>query len=231
MDFTPWNRLLQEYVNDQGRIDYGRWQKTSMQPLDQWLENMGTVRWQELNDQGAIALLVNLYNALTIRQVLQRYPIESIRPDLLRIPNWIAFVRFFSRDLYTLNGERLSLNDIEHNLLRKRFSEPRIHFALVCASVGCPLLRSQAYWPDRAFAQLEEDAHRFINNPDKVHYNPDSNMLHCSKIFKWYEADFLKVAESIAAYIHRYRPEIPLSDNLQISYLPYSWQLNQRMSS
>jgi hypothetical protein len=88
--------------------------------------------------------------------------------------------------------------------LRKKFNEPRIHFALVCASLGCPLLRKEAYYGETVRNQLEDDAMRFINNPDKVRYEASTQTLYCSKIFKWYKKDFLQVAASIPDYIRGY---------------------------
>ncbi len=231
IDFTLWDRLLREYVDDQGRVDYARWQQKSMAALDQWLAEIGPIDVQSLDRPTAIAFLINLYNALTIQQVLHKYPIDSIQPQFLSMPNWFAFLRFFTKPIYTLNGQSLSLNTIEHKLLRQQFQEPRIHFALVCASIGCPLLRAEAYIPDRLTQQLEADADRFMHDPDKVRYDVTSQVLYCSKIFKWYKADFLTVADSIAAYIDRHHTAIKFPKTVKIAYLPYSWDLNQRTSS
>ena len=231
LDFAIWDRLLRKYVDDQGRVAYGLWQQESLPELDQWLAEMTSVDLQSLERTDAIATLLNLYNALTIRQVLHRYPIQSIRPKFLGIPNWLAFLRFFTKTVYTLNDQPLSLNAIEHDILRQQFLDPRIHFALVCASVGCPLLRPAAYGPAMLSAQLEDDCDRFINNPDKVRYDAPSNTLFCSKIFKWYQADFLTVADSVSGYCDRYYTAAQLPVSVNVVYLPYSWQLNQRTSS
>jgi Protein of unknown function, DUF547 len=230
-DFTLWDNMLREYVNDRGRVDYARWQQASARELDRWLVDVRQTELQALDRDGAIAFLVNLYNALTVQQVLRNYPIPSIRPKVLGIPNWLALLWFFARKRYTLKGQSLSLNTIEHNILRQQFQDPRIHFALVCASIGCPLLRSGAYVPDTVSRQLEEEACRFVNNPDKVRYDPTSQTLYCSKIFKWYRADFLTVVGSIPAYINLYRTGVKLPEMVEIVYLPYSWDLNQRTSS
>jgi Protein of unknown function, DUF547 len=231
LDFASWDRMLQNYVNEQGLVDYARWQQESAEDLDRWLLSVNSVDIRKLDRESTIAFLINLYNALTIQQVLKKYPIPSIQPKFLGIPNWLAFLRFFTQKIYTLNGQALSLNAIEHDLLRSRFQEPRIHFALVCASGGCPLLRSEAYVPERLMAQLTEDAERFIKNPDKVRYDEASKTLYCSKIFKWYGADFRSAAGSIPAYISRYFTGIRLPEPVAIAYLPYSWDLNQRTSS
>ncbi len=226
--FASWDKLLRNYVNDQGRVAYGQWRQESLPELEQWLTEMGNVDLQELTRKQAIATLLNLYNALTIRQVLHQYPITSIRPKVLGIPNWLAFLQFFTKTVYTLNGRSLSLNNIEHDILRQQFLDPRIHFALVCASIGCPLLRAEAYGPDKLTEQLEEDCDRFINNPAKVRYDAASQTLYCSKILKWYKADFLTVADSIVKYCDRYYTAAQLPESVKVVYLPYSWQLNGR---
>lgn len=231
VDLTPWDRLLQQYVNDRGRVDYLRWQQEAAQELDQWLTAVSSTEIQNLERAVAIAFLINLYNALTIQQVLQHYPLDSIRPKILGIPNWLAFLRFFNQKIYTLGEQAVSLNGLEHDILRSRFAEPRIHFALVCASVGCPWLRPEAYRPDQLDQQLDEDARQFIQNPEKVRYDAAAGVLYCSKIFKWYAEDFLKEAAAIATYLNRYRPDAPIPADADIQYLPYSWQLNQRTSS
>ncbi len=230
-DFTPWDSMLKRYVNDCGQVDYGAWQSESDSDLNTWLKSLQSTDLRTLGHDDEIALLINLYNALTIRQVLQQYPITSIRPTFLGIPNWLAFLQFFTQTVYRLGAESMSLNGIEHGLLRKQFQEPRIHFALVCASVGCPLLRAEAYEPARLDEQLTADARRFIRNDDKVRYDEAQQVLYCSKIFRWYNTDFLAVAESIPDYIGQYRPDLNLPNRVTVKFLPYSWALNQRTSS
>lgn len=227
LNLAVWDSLLREYVNDQGQVAYGRWQHESLAELEQWLTDISGLDLQKLEREQAIAVLLNLYNALTIRQVLYQFPTNSIRSTFLGIPNWLAFLRFFTQTVYTLNTQSLSLNTIEHTILRKQYFDPRIHFALVCASIGCPLLRAGAYVPDMLMTQLEEDGNRFINNPDKVHYDVASQTLFCSKIFKWYKADFLMIADSIPAYLDCYYNAAQLLDAVTVVYLPYGWDLNQ----
>ena len=227
IDFDPWHLLLTRYVNAQGLVDYQRWKadEGAIAQLKTWLTSLQTTNLETLEPNTSLALLLNLYNALTIRQVLEKYPIESIRPTVLGVPNWISFKLFFSSSIYKLNDQNLSLDNIEHNLLRKKFSEPRIHFALVCASSGCPQLRNEAYWPDKVRGQLEQDAQQFIRNPEKVRYDAQTNILYCSKIFKWYEEDFVAAARSVTEYIQQYSHQ-QILPSAQIEHLPYSWQLN-----
>ncbi len=239
MDFNVWDMLLQRYVDDRGRVDYGTWKIHDANSLHQWLEcfSGGNRRalapsTSDISVPEQLATWINLYNALTISKVLNKYPIRSIQPKILGIPNWIAFLVFFLRPAYRLNGTAISLNHIEHQILRQRFQDPRIHFALVCASLGCPLLRQEAYNPQRIYDQLEDDAHRFITNPDKVRYDTSTNTLYCSKIFKWYRDDFLAIAPSIQEYIASYlappSSASPPDTNTPIRYLPYDWNLNQQ---
>ena len=231
LDFQPWNELLNRYVDDRGLVDYQAW-KRSPQQLTDWLQQLSQINPTQLSDSQQLALWLNLYNALVIERVLKKYPIESILPKFLGIPNWIAFWLFFSRPVYAIARHRYSLNNIEHDILRQKFSEPRIHFALVCASIGCPLLRNQAYTPENVTAQLEEDARRFINSLDKVYYDREQEVLYCSKIFKWYREDFLQTADSLTQYIQTYlSADISLDAATPIKYLDDDWSLNQRISS
>lgn len=229
--FNRWDQLLHQYVDAQGKVNYRAW-KADAESLKQWLSEVSSICWQDAEPNQQLALWLNLYNALAIDQVLAQYPIDSIRPTFLGIPNWITFFQFFQRKMITINDQAYSLNQIEHDVIRPQFQDPRVHFALVCAAIGCPLLRNQAYQPDRVQHQLEADAERFIANPQKVRYEPP--FLYCSKIFKWYEKDFLKNHPSIHAYIQKYLPQsLPqrLPANLTIRYLDYDWGLNQRTSS
>ncbi len=227
VDYSVWDQLLKEYVNIQGQVDYRRWQLEAEKELNQWLDSISPLEQQQLASEEQLTLLINLYNALVIAQILKRYPLPSILPRLLGIPNWVYFLRFFARPIYTLNHQRLSLNDIEHQMLRQQWQEPRIHFALVCAARGCPLLRNEAYHPSRIQEQLTDDATRFINNVEKVSFFPKDNLLQCSKIFKWYEKDFLQVSPSIPNYINHYS-SVTISESVSVEYLPYDWCLNEQ---
>lgn len=232
IDFEPWDRLLRQYVDQQGRVDYLAWKTEQPQVLDDWLQSKQDLHLNsQANLMEELALWINLYNAFTISTILELYPLKSILPKVLGIPNWLAFLWFFQRRAYNIFGKRYSLAQIENQILRNKLKEPRIHFAIVCASVGCPLLRAGAYFPEQVTQQLDEDAHRFINNPQKVYYDVDSQILYCSKILKWYRQDFLQVAPSIPEYIRSYlKTDLPLTSSTQISYLDYDWSLNQRIS-
>jgi len=229
IDLRIWDELLQRYVDDLGRVNYGRWKAEGADVLRVWLESLADVDLAAFTDADArLALWLNAYNAIAISQVLEVYPIASIRPKVLGIPNWLSFLDFFTRSNTIIGGKKYSLNQIEHGILRPEFAEPRIHFALVCAAVGCPLLRRGAYFPESVRTQLEADASRFIHNPDKVRYDAQKKTLYLSKIFKWYEEDFVKAAGSVAEYVGGYLgPEAAVGDGWAIVFLPYDWNLNR----
>lgn len=228
IDFDTWNQLLSQYVDSNGRVDYGSWKAESSSILNQWLANINQADLTSINSVQELALWINLYNAFTVASILESYPISSIQPKILGIPNFLAFAWFFYRPTHKVGASYYYLNQIEHRILRKKFQEPRIHFALVCASLGCPLLRNEAYYGETIEQQLEDDAVRFINNPEKVRYEASTQTLYCSKIFKWYKADFLQVAASIPDYISSYLKTEIVSSEVKIAYLEYDWNLNQQ---
>jgi len=230
LNFTLWDKLLRQYVDSQGRVNYLAWKAESSQVFNEWLADIEQLDIRSISHPDEkLALWINLYNAFTIASILERYPLPSIQPKIFGFPNWIAFLWFFSRPAYKIGDRYYSLSQIEHKILRREFDEPRIHFALVCASIGCPLLRNGAYWPESVRTQLEEDAKRFINNPDKVRYDSQAETLYCSQIFKWYRRDFLKIAPSVLDYICSYlKTDVPIKSNTAIAYLNYDWGLNQQ---
>ncbi|MBF2064325.1 MAG: DUF547 domain-containing protein [Calothrix sp. C42_A2020_038] len=230
IDFDLWDTLLKKYVNDQGRVNYLAWKRDEPEVLPNWLSSVATL--QAKDNAGAseqLALWINLYNAFTVATILEKYPIESVLPKIFGIPNWLGFLRFFQRQIYVVGGKKYSLAQIENKILREKLQEPRIHFAIVCASIGCPLLRAGAYYPEKVDSQLEDDTRRFINNPEKVRYDAANNILYCSKIFKWYRQDFLKVAPSLPEYIRSYlNIDLLLTASTPVKYLYYDWNLNKQ---
>lgn len=230
IDFTIWDQLLRQYVDNFGRVNYFAWQSKDHHTLTNWLKDLENLNYSpSSNSNEQLALWINLYNAFTISTILNRYPIKSILPKFGGISNWLAFLWFFNRPAYKFAGKRYSLGKIEHGILRNKLQDPRIHFAIVCASMGCPLLRNSAYLSETVQQQLTEDASRFINNPEKVRYDSQNKILLCSKIFKWYRQDFLAVSPTIPDYIHTYlETDLPIDAKTPIAYLPYDWSLNKQ---
>ena len=227
-DLFIWDDLLARYVDGAGRVDYGGWLSRDRFTLRDWLARQ-TARTGTRHE--FLAHWINLYNAFTIQAVLEVYPITSIRPTLMGVPNWIAFLRFFQRSVHRIGTESYSLSRIEHEMLRRQ-GDPRIHFAIVCASVGCPLLRNRAYRPELVEQQLEDDLNRFLHDTEKVRFDSRRNILFCSKIFRWYRSDFLQVSPSLPSYIlARLKVGPRPRHDPRLVFLPYDWSLNQRISS
>ena len=191
------------------------------------IEQVTLSEFKQWSESQQIAFLINAYNALTIKLILSEYPdLKSIK-DLGGFFSGPWKVEFFS-----LFGAKRHLDHIEHGLLRKNYREPRIHFALVCASIGCPPLRAEAFVPERLDSQLNDAMKKFLRDTDRNIFNPDTNTLEISSIFKWFKGDFVNVAGSVEAFIApwitddiylrlRIRNEEP-----DIEYLDYDWNLN-----
>jgi hypothetical protein len=176
-----------------------------------------------------LAFWINAYNAYTIKLIIDRMPLESIRDISLGLP--ILFGPW-SIDMADIGGTSYTLNEIEHDIIRDQFGDPRIHFALVCAALSCPKLREEAYEGPTLNSQLDEDAGRFLNDTSRNEFDLEGRTMYLSKIFDWYESDFEESAGSVRAFIARYVSRnvrsLTESDDTDIEYLPYEWALNTR---
>ncbi|VAW57673.1 Uncharacterized protein DUF547 [hydrothermal vent metagenome] len=162
------------------------------------------------------AFYINAYNFYAVSMVLNHWPIESIR-DIGNV-----FFKVWDKDVGKINGEWVTLNYIEHEVLRP-MGDPRIHFAIVCASLSCPDLRTEIYMSNNLDTQLENQTSNFLNNPSKGLLKK-RNGIEISKIFKWFENDFDSQG-GILNFIEKYQL---LGDNIEdVDFLPYNWQLNE----
>ena len=240
--YAAWDALLKKHVRyleggNASRVDYAGmardeaklaavladFQKVTRAEFDGWTKPQRE------------AFLINAYNAFTIRKILTRYPaIQSIRD----------FGTFFGNPwkdrFFTLFGEPAYLDLIEHEMLRKPgdYDEPRVHVAVVCASVGCPMLRNEAFVADRLEEQLEDAMRRFLSDRGRNRYDPRSGKLEVSKIFDWYGKDFehgwhgyTSVKATFAKYADLLgdRPEdrsAIRAGRADVSFLDYDWSLN-----
>ncbi len=218
-----WDQLLKKYVNTQGRVDYTRLQKNKGE-LDAYLkvlsEHPPQNTWTQNEEK---AFWINAYNAFTVSLILQHYPIKSIKDigDKIKIPfiNTPWDIRFIQ-----IGGKKYDLNNIEHGILRKKYNDPRIHFAIVCASLSCPKLRNEAYTGAQLDNQLEEAGKTFLNDPFKNKIGADQSEV--SKYFSWYKGDFTKKG-SLADFINKYSV-VKINSATRISYLDYNWSLNDQ---
>lgn len=203
--------LLSKYVSSTGLADYRNFKKDE-KLLDSYLELLKQNppnRSDSKNEK--LAYWINAYNAFTIKLILQNYPVRSIQ----NIENGKAWDKIW----INIGGKNYSLNNIEHDIIRKQFNDPRIHFALNCSALSCPPLLNHAYEGSKLEAQLEQQSHSFINNPK---YNQLTKAeLKLSMIFKWYQDDFGDVRKFIAKYAG-------INPKAKISWLEYDWRLNEK---
>lgn len=225
---SAWARVLSDQVDETG-VDYARL-KDNPGDLDRYLDAVAAVaaddfaRWPREN---RLATLLNLYNAQTLRLIIDHYPLKSIR-DIGLLPG-----AAWRKKIVRFGGETLSLDHLEHHILRPLYREPRIHFALVCAARGCPPLRREPYVGAHLETQLDDQARRFLANRAKNRFDAASGTLWLSPIFDWYQRDFTETAGSLATYVEPFLPE---STRTALSHVPdarirftdYDWSLNDR---
>lgn len=219
LDVAGWDALLREAVDD-GYVDYGQWSDNPR--FDALVAQIAEADTGGMSREEKLVFYINAYNILAARGIL-----DGSSPDGL-----IGRYVYFKRDRYRVAGERISLHELEHERIRP-LKEPRIHFAIVCASVSCPILQSEAYTLDGLDRQLQSAAVGFINDPERNRFDIEQRRAELSSIFKWFEEDFVEAAGSVQAYVARFVDDAQAADLLQqsafeVDYLPYDWGLNGR---
>jgi hypothetical protein len=252
-DSGDYAAVLSAFVDDRGMVDY-RGLSAHRERLDSFADALASLpkaTYESLSEPEKIAFLINAYNGLTLRAVIDHYPIEPSGVSGLIFPdNSIRQIPGVWDELaFEVMGESWTLDRIEHDTLRVDFDEPRIHLALVCAAMGCPPLRNEPYTGERLDSQLDDQADDFLSNPLKFHIDREGGVVFLSSIFKWYGEDFIlsfgaddritghtRAERAVLNYItgffsHR------LSDadrafleegDFKIEYLPYDWSLNEQ---
>jgi hypothetical protein len=172
-----------------------------------------------------MAFWINVYNVMAVKMVVDHYPVDSIKDA------GSLFESVWKKDVGVVGGKTVTLNDIEHEILRK-MGDPRIHVAIVCASVSCPDLRQEAYTVDKLDAQLDDQFKQFLANKGKgLQVDRSKKRVTLSKIFDWFEEDF-EPKGGVLTYISRYAPEkdqaLLKKEKLKVSYLDYNWDLNKK---
>lgn len=220
---APFDTLLSRYLV-RNRVRYLNWwaADSDRARLTRYIDSLEAQRPSTWREADAKAYWINLYNAATIELVLEHYPINTIK-DIGRVIGspW-------GRKFLRVEGRSISLDLIENEVLEKRFPDSRLHFALNCASIGCPPLRARTYSADSLDAQLDEAAWRTINDPR--HVQVTGRELHISELFKWYKDDFKRDVGSIEAFLARYRSDVVVGAGLakySFYYLDYDWALNE----
>ncbi len=219
VDHSLYGELLQKYIKD-GFVNYKEF-KTEEHKLDQYLRLLDATNPDELSRNEQFAFYANAYNAYTLKLILQNYPVESIKDtgSFLKSPWKIKFVK--------IGGKTMTLDDVEHNILRPRFKDARVHFAVNCAAKDCPPLIPEPYRGDILDEQLDANTKAFLNNPKKNYL--DGNTLYVTRLFKWFREDFnndplnfvLKFAEG------EFEKQLKAKqDQIKVKYLSYDWSLN-----
>jgi hypothetical protein len=225
-DHSAWTAILQRWVTD-GFVAYAALQREGRAPLQAYLDALSATcaeDYETWSREQRLAFWINAYNAFTVQLILDHYPVASIRKI-----GWLPGAAFRKKfiPMPELKGGAVSLNDVEHDTLRKDFREPRIHFALVCAARGCPPLRSEAYRASDLDRQLDEQARTFLRDTRKNRFDAAANTLYLSPIFDWFRADFEAVAGSPPAYAARYLDDPRAGGrDVRIEFTEYDWSLN-----
>lgn len=215
-----WQRFLDNYVTAQGEhtlVSYHRVSPQDKNNLKQYVQQLATLDPKQLSRAEQYAYWVNLYNAITVDLILDNYPIKSIT----KLGGFFSFGPW-QDDVITISGKALTLNDIEHRILRPIWNEPRTHYAVNCASLGCPNLQATAFTASNTDKLLEQAAHVFINSNKGVEITPESVTL--SSIYDWFRDDFQSEG-GVIEHIRRYRPQI--NDYQGTLHYDYDWSLNQ----
>jgi hypothetical protein len=231
VDHAAYDALLHKYVNDHSLVAYAHWKANTedSQALERYLKRMGCVDLRKRAPQAAqLAYWINLYNATTLWGILREYPTSSIRNHTAGMLGYNIWKDLFVR----VDGQLYALDDMEHMVLRT-MGEPRIHFAIVCASKGCPPLRNRAYTAAGLDQELADNARHFFGKPANLQTDESSRTVYLSELLKWYGSDF---APTPAEQLRVLRPYFPVPERLawieqpgvSVQYLPYDWNLNDQ---
>lgn len=216
-----WDSLLQKHVSEEGLVDYKGFLQDSAR-LKRYLDLLSRNHPNDTNwsrDQ-RLAYWINAYNAFTVKLIIDHYPTASIKD----IKNGIPFVNtVWDIKFIEIEGRTYDLNNIEHGIIRPKFEEPRIHFAVNCASISCSKLQNFAYTADELDQQLTQSTEEFLADTGKNKISKDKVVL--SKLFSWYGGDFKTDGRSLIEFINQFTPT-QVSSDAEIEYMDYNWNLN-----
>jgi len=230
IDHSAWDKFLKTYVSEHtdgvNRVDYARVTDTDRAALSKYIADLKTTPISRYTRDEQLAYWVNLYNVLTIKVILDYYPVDSIReinisPGLFSLGPW-------DKKLISIEDERLSLNDIEHRILRPIWRDPRVHYSVNCASIGCPNLQRVAFTAANADTLLDAAAREYVNHPRGVRI--ENGGLIVSSIYDWFEEDFVDGDGSVVAHLERYAdPDLAatLANTKKVKGNEYDWTLNE----
>jgi hypothetical protein len=223
---AAFDTVLKQHVNG-GWVDYAAL-KADPKPLKSYLDQLAAVSAANFNawpEKQRLAFLINLYNAATLKLIVDHYPVKSIR----NIGG--TFNGPWKQNVVPLFGKLTTLDDLEHGIIRKKYHDPRVHFALVCAAKSCPPLRSEAYTADRLDEQLDDQGRTFLVQSQKNRVDRTARVIYLSPIFEWYAADFQAKSGSVLKFVEPFLPEkdrYAVTGGFRIKYTDYDWSLNDK---
>jgi len=229
VDHSAWDAMLKQHVTRDetglNRVNYAAWKRESRDGLLAYIGRMEKVEVTKLSRSEQYAYWVNLYNAVTVALILKHYPVDSIR-DIDISPGFFSNGPWGAK-LVEVGGVELSLDNIEHDILRVNWDEPRVHYAVNCASIGCPNLARDAYTGTQLDSQLDAAARAYIASPRGIHF--DGDRVTVSKIYSWYDEDFGNSEAGVIEHISQYangETAQRVAGLSSIDDYEYDWSLN-----
>ncbi len=236
VSYDGYGAILRQHVDERGMVNY-RALKAERKPFDSFLLLLAEAdadTYAKLPKIGKIAFWINAYNACTLRSIIDNYPIKSSWAKSLIYPkNSIRQIPgVWKKTRFTIMGRRITLDEMEHQVLRREFSEPRIHMAMVCAAMGCPSLRAEPYTGEELDSQLGDQTKKFLLNPQKFKIDHGKKIVWLSPIFKWFADDFEKQERAVLDFIADHLGEKNAGrlkrGDYSVRYLDYDWSLNEK---
>lgn len=250
-DYSDFGDALKINVDEVGMVNY-RKLKAEPEKLQAFITELGNLDRKDFDkwdDNEKIAFWLNAYNALTLKAIIDNYPIKSsfFKSRIYPKNSIRQIAGVWDKIKFKVMGQNLTLGHIEHKILRVKFDEPGIHVAMVCAAMGCPSLRNEPYTGDKLQEQLDDQTRLFLANPTKFKISRTDGRIYLSPIFKWFAADFVKkhgpkksigrhnkeqsaVLNFIASYLDKAQKEYVLAGKFKIKYLKYDWSLNEQQT-
>lgn len=240
LTYDDYAKILTQYVNEQGLVNYESLQ-ANRQPLDRFTTALAQVApstYDAWDKHEKMAFWINAYNAFTLQSIIDQKPLKASIRDISGVWN---------RRKFAIAGQSKTLDNIEHDILRKEFKDPRIHMTLVCAAKSCPPLRQEPYVATKLLKQLDDQSHRFLASPHGLKIDPTAGKVYLSRIFDWYGDDWKtqygientfagnakeqSVLHFISSYISPTDVPHLKAGKSQIQYLDYDWALNRQWRS
>lgn len=237
ISYDGYDDILQTYVSPSGLVDYAALQ-ANPKPLNDFVDQLGKLSpaaYENLSAPDQIAFLINAYNAITLQSIIEQQPLKASIRDITGVWNFKQ---------HPVVGQNLTLDAIEHDILRQEFTEPRIHAALVCAAISCPPLRQEPFTGDRLDEQLDDQTQRWLDSPHGVVIDRDQNQVAISSIFEWFGEDWQPqyaapdqfagnpkeraALNFISDYLSPDERTYLAAGDYRLSYLDYDWSLNKQ---